>query len=77
MKNSSKNSKTPKSFKTMLQRYLDIKGLDMVEILEDGSEIELYKNRTIVDDVIITLEKGKGELRIPLSQIKSVDCFAA
>ena len=71
------SSKKPRNFKTMLQKYLDIKGLDIVVILEDGREIELYKNRTIIDDTIITLEKGKGELRIPLSDIKSVDCFAA
>ncbi|MDR3237982.1 MAG: hypothetical protein LBT84_05715 [Spirochaetia bacterium] len=67
----------PKTFKTMLQKYLDIKGLDIVVVLEDGREIELYKNRTIINDAIITLEKGKDELRIPLSEIKSVDCFAA
>ena len=71
------SSKKPKNFKTMLQKYLDIKGLDIVVILEDGTEIELYKNRMIINDAIITLEKGKEELRIPLSQIKSVDCFAA
>jgi len=76
MKKSSSSKKT-KSFKTMLQKYLDIKGLDIVVILEDGRKIELYKNRTIINDAIITLEKGKGELRIPLSEIKSVDCFAA
>jgi len=71
------SSKKQKNFKTMLQKYLDIKGLDIVVILEDGTKIELYKNRTIINDTIITLEKGKEELRIPLSQIKSVDCFAA
>ena len=61
----------------MLQKYLDIKGLDIVVVLEDGQEVELYKNRSLVNDTIITLENGKAEVRIPLSQIKSVDLFAA
>ena len=76
MKNTPKNQ-TEKTFKSMLQKYLDIKGLDIVVVLEDGTEVELFKNRALVDDVIISLEKGKNEVRIPLSKIKSVDCFAA
>lgn len=73
-----KTSKKPqKDFKTMLKKYLDIKGLDIVVVLEDGTEIELFKNRALIDDMIISLEKGKNELRIPLDKVKSVDCFAA
>jgi hypothetical protein len=74
MRNSRKKKK---DFRAMLEKYLEIKGLDIVVVLEDGQEVELYKNRSIVDDVIITLENGKGELRIPLSSIKTVDLFAA
>jgi hypothetical protein len=69
--------KTSNDFKTILEKYIAIRGLDIVVILKDGSEIELFKNREIVDDVIITLEKGKGEKKINLSDIKSVDLFAA
>jgi hypothetical protein len=74
MRNSRKKKK---DFREMLEKYLEIKGLDIVVVLEDGQEVELYKNRSIVDDVIITLENGKAELRIPLSSIKTVDLFAA
>ena len=71
------SGKTSKNFITMLKKYLAIKGLDIVVILKDGSEIELFKNRELIDNVIITLEKGKGEKKINLSDIKSVDMFAA
>ena len=69
--------KSEKNFKLMLTKYIAIRGLDIIVILKDGSEVELFKNRKIIDDVIITLEKGKGEKRISLSDIKSVDMFAA
>jgi len=65
------------NFITMLKKYITIRGLDIIVILKDGSEIELFKNREIIDDAIITLEKGKGERKINLSDIKSVDLFAA
>jgi len=86
MKQSKKQSKTQltkqsatasNNFITMLKKYITIRGLDIVVILKDGSEIELFKNREIIDDAIITLEKGKGERKINLSDIKSVDLFAA
>ena len=64
-------------FRKLLSKYLDIKGLDIIIIMEDGLEIELYKNRSIVDDEIVTFDKSNSEKRIPISQIKSVDLFAA
>jgi hypothetical protein len=70
-------TKTSNNFKKMLEKYIAIRGLDIVVILTDGSEVVLFKNREIIDDVIITLEKGKGEKKISLSDIKSVDMFAA
>ena len=72
-----KTEKTSKDFKAMLQKYITIRGLDIIVLLKDGSEIELFKNREIIDDAIITLENGKGEKRISLSDIESVDMFAA
>ncbi len=73
-----KQAKKPtKSFRELLEKYLEFKGLDIIVILQDGTEIELYKNRQLIDDVIITLEKGKQERRIPIKSIKSVDMFAA
>lgn len=69
--------KKPKSFKTVLEKYLKIKGLDIILVLEDGMEIELYKNRTLEDDVIVTFDTKHPERRIPLASIKSVDLYAA
>lgn len=63
-------------FKTLLKKYIDIKGLDIVVILEDGRQIELSKNRALIDNTIV-FEENKSEIHIPLSEIKSVDCFAA
>ena len=68
---------TSKNFKTMLKKYLAIRGLDIIVVLKDGTEIELFKNRELIDDVIVTLENGKDEKKINLSDIKSVDMFAA
>lgn len=66
-----------KSFKQMLTKYLDIKGLDIVIVTEDGKEIELYKNRSIVGDMIITFDIDNGEKKIPLKNVKHVDMYAA
>jgi len=64
------------SFKKLLQKYLEIKGLDIILILDDGKQIELFKNRKLVNDEIIMIDKS-GERRIPLAKIKSVDLYAA
>ncbi len=73
-----KNARKPeRDFKEMLMKYINIKGLDIVVVLQDGTEVELLKNRSLIDDELISVEKGKGETRIKISQIKSVDLFAA
>lgn len=66
-----------KNFKQMLTKYLDIKGLDIIIVLEDGKEIELYKNRSIIGDMIVTFDVDNGERKIPLKRIKHVDMYAA
>jgi hypothetical protein len=66
-----------KSFRQLLQKYLDIKGLDIIIVLEDGREIELFKNRSIIDDMIVTYDIENGEKKIPISRIKHVDLYAA
>ncbi len=66
-----------KTFRELLEKYLLIKGLDIIVILQDGTEVELYKNREIIDDVIITMDKGNKKQEIPISEVKSVDMFAA
>ncbi len=73
-----KESKKKKnSFREALEKYLDIKGLDIVVMLIDGNEVELHKNRTLIDDVIVTIDGNNRECRIPISHIKSVDLYAA
>lgn len=73
-----KDSKTrSKSFRDMLEKYLDIKGLDIIVVLNDGTEVELYKNREIIDDMIITMDGSNNRQSIPISEVKSVDMFAA
>lgn len=66
-----------KSFRELLEKYLDIKGLDIVVVLNDGTEIELYKNRSIIDGMIVTVDNYQNRQRIPISEVKSVDMFAA
>jgi hypothetical protein len=66
-----------KNFKQLLTKYLDIKGLDIILVLDGGEEIELYKNRSIVGDMIVTFDIDNGEKQIPLKQVKHVDMYAA
>jgi hypothetical protein len=66
-----------KNFKQLLTKYLDIKGLDIILVLDDGNEIELYKNRSIIGDMIVTFDLDNGEKQIPLKQVKHVDMYAA
>ncbi len=75
--NKTNKKKPKKSFRELLEKYLDIKGLDIVVILEDGTEIELNKNRKILDDIIIAEELGNENQRISIEEIISVDMYAA
>jgi len=66
-----------KSFRELLEKYLEIKGLDIVVVLSNGEEIELYKNREIIDGMIVAIDNFQNKQNIPISEIKSVDMFAA
>ncbi len=70
-------NKKKNNFKSLLNKYLGIKGLDIVVFLVDGEQIELHKNRKLVKDEIVYSDKNNSELRIPISQIKSIDLYAA
>lgn len=72
-----KKKKTPKTFRELLEKYLEIKGLEIVVILNDGTEVELYKNREIVNDIIIAIDNSNKKQSIPINDVKSVDMFAA
>lgn len=71
------NSTKKNAFRNQLNKYLDIKGLDIVVLLDDGKEIELYKNRKLVKNEIIYSDKSNKELRINIARIKSIDLYAA
>ena len=71
------SKKKKKNFRELLEMYFDVKGLDIIVVLENGIEVELSKNRELINDVIITLDKGNRERRIPLSEVRSVDLYAA
>jgi len=64
-------------FKVLLEKYIDIKGLDIIVYLSDGNRIELDKSRKIVKNSIIVTDSNNKEIRIPLSTIRSVDLYAA
>ena len=72
-----RNKKNKNNFKYLLEKYLDIKGLDIVILLADGKEIELNKNRILDKNEIVTIDKSNKEQRIPLSKVKSVELYAA
>ncbi len=77
MKGTKRKSTKNKSFRELLEKYLEIKGLDIVVVLQDGSEVELYKHREIIDDIIVAMDKSKRTQEIPIKDVKSVDMFAA
>lgn len=72
-----KNSRKKTNFKSLLTKYLSIKGLDIIVFLNNGKEIELQKNRKLVKNEIIYSDKNNKEIRIKISQIESIDLYAA
>lgn len=75
--NKSKGLNKNNTFREMLKKYIDIKGLDIILLMDDGIEIELHKNRKLINDEIVVMDKLIGERRYKLSKIRSVDLYAA
>lgn len=69
--------KKKNDFKMLLDKYLNIKGLDIVVFMEDGKEVELHKNRRLEKNEIVYSDRTNKELRIPLSSIQTIDFYAA
>ena len=59
---------TPDAFESVLVN---------VDTLKSGEEIQLNKNRKLIDNVLITIENGNIKKEIPLKSISSVDMYAA
>ncbi len=70
-------NKKKNDFKSLLDKYLSIKGLDIIVLLENGKEVELNKNRRLEKNEIVFFDNFDEELRIPISKIESVDFYAA
>ncbi|MBN2435409.1 MAG: hypothetical protein JXK07_09125 [Spirochaetes bacterium] len=68
--------KKPMSFKEMLDKYISIKGLDIVVHLKDGKSIELNKNRDLIEDEIVMFDKKNLETRIAIPDVSSIDLYA-
>ena len=64
-------------FKDLLDKYLSIKGLDVVVLMRDGKEVELYKHRRLEKNNIIYSDRTNAEMKIPLSHVESIDFYAA
>ncbi len=64
-------------FKQLLDKYLSIKGLDIVVFMDDGKEVEIHKNRRLEKNEIVYSDRTNKELRIPLSMIQTIDFYAA
>lgn len=64
------------SFVNQLKKYISIKGLELVIHLVNGEIIELQNNVRLEKNNIIVKNKN-NEYQIPLSDIKSIDLYAA
>ncbi|MCP5500836.1 MAG: hypothetical protein H7A25_13090 [Leptospiraceae bacterium] len=65
------------TFKKVLSRYVNYRGIDIVLYLKDGSIVELDKNRKIDGDAVIKNEKDGNVFRIEFSTIQKAEFFAA
>jgi len=63
-------------FIKQLKKYISIKGLEIVIHLVNGEVIELQNNVRLEKNNIIVRNKNR-EFHIPISDIKSIDLYAA
>jgi len=64
------------SFIKQLKKYIAIKGLEIVIHLVNGEVIELQNNVHLEKNTIVIKNKNR-EFHIPISDIKSIDLYAA
>ncbi len=65
------------TFKNVLSRYVNYRGIDIVLYLKDGRVIELDKNRKMDGDSVIKNSRDGTIDKIALSDIKKAEFFAA
>ncbi len=70
-----KKNKT-NNFIKQLKKYISIKGLEIVIHLVNGEVIELQNNVRLEKNNIVVKNKN-NEFHIPISDIKSIDLYAA
>ena len=68
---------TPKDFQQQLSRYIPFRGIDIVLYLEDGSILELDKNRQLEGDLILKKNRDSIEKSIPISEVVRAEFYAA
>ncbi len=64
-------------FTQQLRRFIPFRGIDIVLHLEDGSILELDKNRQMEGNHILKKNRGTVEREIPLSEIVKAEFYAA
>ncbi len=70
-------NKISNQFRTALENYVKIKGIDIVVTLKDGCKVELTKNRNIEKDEVICFDNRDYVTRIPIANIDTVDLYAS
>lgn len=66
-----------KDFKKQLRRFIPFRGIDIVLHLEDGSILELDKNRQLEGDVILKKNREEVEATILLEEVVRAEFYAA
>ena len=64
-------------FKQQIRRFIPFRGIDIVLHLEDGSTLELDKNRQLKDDCILKKNRDNVEISIPIETVVRAEFFAA
>ena len=64
-------------FKQQLRRFIPFRGIDIVLHLEDGSIMELDKNRQIEGDLILKKNRDAVESSIPIQEVVRAEFYAA
>ncbi|MCS7205255.1 MAG: hypothetical protein NZ853_06120 [Leptospiraceae bacterium] len=63
-----------RKFEKQLIRFIDFRGIDISVQLEDGSIVNLNKNRKFEKGYIINITKT-GEEKIPIKSIKKAEFY--
>ncbi len=78
MSNRKKEQENPQDrFFSLLKRYISIKTIQIVITMRSGEEIIISSNRDIINEELVITENSKAVRRIPLTEIRKADLYAA